>query len=377
MSLNALIEYREVNMMANSVNQDRGSIKALFKYKLLSSIIIIFIIAIVGSSIGLAPMYNSCDSYQAKHLAVYTNSPVIFSYRGLGGAIYFNFIGYSAFSDNATNDPTIYQSTGANSVAINTTSQGSNSTGGSSATQKTPPSMSQAKFSVASIAANPAQTSPGGTVTISAVIANIGNAGGSYVVTLKINGTVDQSKQISVAAGATQVVNFPVSRSIAGSYTVDVDGKTTAFTVSSPQAAAPAAPKPSNNPAKIEITSIEVVPDMAAVGEKVSIQAEVTNSGGSKGNFNAVFKIVGETAQPKRTSSSLSPGASEVISFEVTKNTPGQYVVDINGKQATVTFTKPGILDDKLFWLTAGASLVLLALLILLVMVIRRRSQYI
>jgi hypothetical protein len=377
MSLDALIECKEVNTMDTSVVWDYGRIKTFIKHKLFSSIIIIFTIAIVALSIGIAPMYTTLDSHPAKRLALYTNSPVIFGYRGLGGAIYFNFIKSSVFSDNTTNDPTIYQPTAANSVAINTTSQVSNSTGGSSATQNTPPSTPQAKFSVASIAANPAQTSPGGTVTISAVIANTGNAGGSYAATLKINGTVDQSKQISVAAGATQVVNFPVSRSNAGSYSVDINGKTTAFTVSSPQAAVPAAPKPSNNPAKMEITSIQIMPEMAVVGEKVTVEASVKNSGGSNGSYNAVLKIIGETAQPKRTIVSLSPGESEVISFEVTKNSPGQYLVDINGKQATVTFTKPGILDDKLFWLTAGASLVLLALLIFLVMVIRRRSQYI
>lgn len=278
---------------------------------------------------------------------------------------------YPVVADNTTaTDPTIYVPPGTNWTTDNTTSENITIQGA----QRIP----QARLSVASIAANPTQVSPGQTVTISAVVTNSGNASGNYMVTLKINEMVDQSKQASLAAGESQVVSFPVSRNNAGNYNVDVNGKTIAFTVSLPQVASTTtAPRSTITPAKISITEITVIPDRAPIGEKVIVQAVAVNRGGSKGSYNAVMEIIGNPEQTQTSSASIAPGSSQEISFEMTQNSPGTYVIDLNGQQAVVTFTQRGIFENRMLWLATGAGLILFVLLVLLITIIRRRSQYV
>ncbi len=75
-------------------------------------------------------------------------------------------------------------------------------------------------------------------VTITVKVSNSGDAAGSRTVTLKINGTVEATKDVTVSAGAAQTVSFSISKGKAGVYNVDIDGQTSSFEVT----AAPGAP---------------------------------------------------------------------------------------------------------------------------------------
>ena len=71
----------------------------------------------------------------------------------------------------------------------------------------------------------------GETVTISLLVANTGGKSGSYKVTLKINGVVAATKEITVSAGLSKKVTFTISKDIAGTYLVDVNGVIDSFVV--------------------------------------------------------------------------------------------------------------------------------------------------
>ena len=96
-----------------------------------------------------------------------------------------------------------------------------------------------AAFTTSNLSISPAEVDIGGMVTISFSVANTSGTGGSYTVVLKINGINEAEKSISVAAGESQSVSFSVTRTEAGSYSVDVNGLTGIFTVAA--AAAPIA----------------------------------------------------------------------------------------------------------------------------------------
>ena len=67
-----------------------------------------------------------------------------------------------------------------------------------------------------------ATAAPGQEVNVSASVANKGTANGDAKITLYINGEEVESRGVAVASGQTAPVNFQVSRSEPGTYTVSV-----------------------------------------------------------------------------------------------------------------------------------------------------------
>ena len=109
-----------------------------------------------------------------------------------------------------------------------------------------------AAFSVSDPSISPIDANIGETVTISVLVANTGDASGSYEVTLKINGVAEATKEATVGAGASEEVTFTTAKDAAGSYSVDVNGLSGSFTVKKPvpaPAPAPALPAPLPTPA--------------------------------------------------------------------------------------------------------------------------------
>jgi hypothetical protein len=95
-------------------------------------------------------------------------------------------------------------------------------------TVKTP---EEAIFSVDSLRVRPGKTNAGKQVRISVLASNIGTVTDSYEVTLRINGTIEGNKIITLSPGTTEEVNFFAVEDIAGLYTVDVNGLSGSFLV--------------------------------------------------------------------------------------------------------------------------------------------------
>ena len=86
-------------------------------------------------------------------------------------------------------------------------------------------------FTVSDLSVSPSEVSSGEEVTIRAVVSNSGGLAGSYQVTLKIDGEVETTQTVDIAANGSEEVTFMVSRDVARSYTIDVGGLTDQFTV--------------------------------------------------------------------------------------------------------------------------------------------------
>jgi uncharacterized repeat protein (TIGR02543 family) len=81
------------------------------------------------------------------------------------------------------------------------------------------------------------------------------------------------------------------------------------------------------------ISDLSVNPALASYEQTISISINVNNSGKVSGEFEATLKINGTVES--RKSSSIAAGADAVIVFYVTRNEPGDYIVDINGMNAS------------------------------------------
>ena len=99
-----------------------------------------------------------------------------------------------------------------------------------------------AAFTSSRLSISPSEVYIGETVTISVVIANTGDGAGSYGVSLKINGKVEATKEITLNAGASKEVTFTAAKDVAGSYSVEVDGLSGSFAVKGKPAPPPPPP---------------------------------------------------------------------------------------------------------------------------------------
>lgn len=96
-------------------------------------------------------------------------------------------------------------------------------------------------------------------------------------------------------------------------------------------------PTPTPTPASFTVSALTVVPDTCKVGESVRVSATVTNTGGSKGVYDVVFKVNGtEEARLKVT---LDPGGSQKVSYTLKKAVAGTYSVDVNGLTTSFVVT--------------------------------------
>ena len=87
------------------------------------------------------------------------------------------------------------------------------------------------KFLVSDLSISPVEAKAKQTITISVKVTNVGEQAGTYSVNLKLNGTLVDSKTVSLKGGESTVVTFQVITDKVGTFNVEVDGLKGAFTV--------------------------------------------------------------------------------------------------------------------------------------------------
>ena len=90
-----------------------------------------------------------------------------------------------------------------------------------------------AAFSLSNLTIEP-EVAANETVTISVSVTNTGGSQGSHDVVLEINGTEEETKSVTLAAGDSEDVTFMVTRGDAGTYAVTTEGLSGSFTVMLP-----------------------------------------------------------------------------------------------------------------------------------------------
>jgi len=88
-----------------------------------------------------------------------------------------------------------------------------------------------ANFTNTDLMIAPAEIEVGEMVTISTIITNTGDLTDTYEVTLKINSSIVEVKEVEVVGGGDEKVSFSVTAEEAGTYKVDVNGLAGSFVV--------------------------------------------------------------------------------------------------------------------------------------------------
>jgi len=96
-----------------------------------------------------------------------------------------------------------------------------------------PLSTAPAAFTIGSLNISPPEVSAGEPVAISLVVTNTGEVAGSHTATLKINGVIAETVEVTVAGSGSETVTFTTSHDETGIHSVDVNGLSGSFTIGS------------------------------------------------------------------------------------------------------------------------------------------------
>lgn len=97
----------------------------------------------------------------------------------------------------------------------------------------------------------------------------------------------------------------------------------------------PAACTSTQSSARFEVTSLGIKPAEITVGETASISADVTNIGGAGGTFFATLSVDGTRTATKDIN--VAPGATETVTFQLSKDEAGTYDIVVGGRSAKLT----------------------------------------
>jgi len=109
----------------------------------------------------------------------------------------------------------------------------------------------------------------------------------------------------------------------------------TTFAILAPVPVAPPAP----TPAAFSLSNLTVQPAEVQPGEAVTITVAVANTGGTEGSYTVVLNLNGTKETEK--SVTVASGASEVVTFSVSKEVVGSYSVTVDGLSASFTVLAP------------------------------------
>lgn len=182
----------------------------------------------------------------------------------------------------------------------------------------------RAEFEVRPLTITPGQIVAGESFTASTEITNVGGAEGTYVATLTMDGNITDTKEVTVAAGATEIVSFTCDVETPGTHSLELNGLSTTVTAL--------------KPAEFEVVSL-TVPAEVVKGEVVTITADITNAGEVEGTYEASLKINAVEVDTKDVV--VAAGDTETISFELAEDVPGMYTIDLEGLTSTFRVLKP------------------------------------
>jgi PGF-pre-PGF domain-containing protein len=190
-----------------------------------------------------------------------------------------------------------------------------------------PPPPKPAELVVSNLTISPREVKPGEKVVVAATVTNLGELEGSRVLVLKVNGSVEATRNVSLAGGASTVVVFEIVKQAPAKYFVEVDGLVGSFTVRALK------------PPHFVVSDLSISPSEVKPGERVRMSVKVVNIGELEGSYEVVLKVAGKVVDSKTVK--LAGGQSTTVEFEWVAKEAGTYEVDVAGLKGEVRVVAP------------------------------------
>lgn len=188
-----------------------------------------------------------------------------------------------------------------------------------------------ATFVLYDLTVSPLEAYVGESITVSVNVTNIGDIEGSILLELVLNGTVDQTQNITLAGlKESQIVEFPVIKTVAGNYSVQIGNQYGSFKLKE------ASPESS----KIVLSNIKSTPYEIWANETVAVTVSANNPSSEEDNLYIRVTVDGTTQNS--TTITMAPGESQTLTFYVNATTEGKHIVKVNTLQGSFTIVKTG-----------------------------------
>ncbi|OGO39688.1 MAG: hypothetical protein A2147_05215 [Chloroflexi bacterium RBG_16_57_8] len=227
-----------------------------------------------------------------------------------------------------------------------------------------------ATFAVKDLEISPNELRPGGKATAAVMVTNNGARTGSYTVVLKVDGSAISTREVTLAGGASERVEFSVPGNAPGSFAVSVENLSATLTVGAAPAFATSPSTSSSNrsavfgtiPALISaaalvavlilmvlrrkessrtraaafaVKDLEISPKELRLGGKATVAVTVANKGDRAGSFRVTLKINGSVGGAKDVT--LAGGTSDRVQFSVPGSSAGSFAVTVEDLSDTFT----------------------------------------
>jgi len=185
-----------------------------------------------------------------------------------------------------------------------------------------------ASFEINEFYVTPEQAEFGETVKISAVITNTGALTGSHEYSIKLDGELVETRQITLDGGESQTVSFNVNPETSGVHEASIGELSSTFTVQEPKA-----------PASFSISDLTVNAAEINLGESVEISALITNTSDLSGSYDVILKMNDTIMESKQVT--LDGGGDTTVIFSVTPQSSGEHSVNIGDLFAVFVVKEP------------------------------------
>ncbi len=186
-------------------------------------------------------------------------------------------------------------------------------------------------FQVGNLTVDPYEALVNHPVNVSIGVVNLANTQGSYSLSLKINGTVEETKKLTFLANESQLISFAVTEANVGSYNVSVGDEFGLFTVVT---------TPTPMPSALKISNMLINPTEAWPEQPVNVSIDVTNTGNETISYSLPLSVNGQVDQ--HVQRNLAAGVATSINATVTEDALGSYQVTVGGKTGHFTIVQTG-----------------------------------
>jgi len=193
--------------------------------------------------------------------------------------------------------------------------------------------VESAEFEITFFTMEPLEIMSGENVMITASVMNIGAKEGVYHAVLIFDGMEIETQSINLAPGEKQSISFTIVENVPGIHYVELGQIVDTLTVL--------------ESAEFVVGNIDITPNPVKVGEETTASINIENVGAGTGAFTTSLMIDGAVEQTKEAT--LEGGASTSVSFPITKESPGNYSIEIADQQASLSVVEPVRLNTGTF----------------------------
>lgn len=209
---------------------------------------------------------------------------------------------------------------------------------------------------IGAVKVEPSFLEAGQSFEVRAEVSNLGFVKGDYTAALKLSDGTEASQRLTIEEGETETLVLSAVKKSPGLSTGSIEiGRTSVDLVVNP----------------VELSNLTVKPLQAAPGEDIRVQAEVSNVSEERSTAVISLSIDGEVEATRTLT--LESGATETVTFVVTRDTPGTYEVAIGN--LTQQFTVQSELPMTFIGLIVASLLAVAGIVIGALALARSRKQ--